>query len=449
MIVENDYCIGCGICAGICPAHVLEMKFNGFGEYQPVEIKEGCLPKCELCLCGCPFWNQAENEDTLAKAAFGNLPGTKHTNETGYYLESFVGYSNVDGHRTNGASGGMATWLLETLLDEKLVDYIICVTPNQDPLKLFKYSVEEIRSASRSCYYPVELSEVIDYILHNAGRYAITGLPCFLKGLRLAMRQNKRLRERLVYLIGLTCGQTQSKHFSEYLCALAGGVPASLTEIKFRVKDQNRPASDYGFRFYCKQGETTQGEVYWKSGMAEVWQDAYFTPNACLYCDDVFAETADIVFMDAWLPEYQLNPLGNNIFQVRSDKLLSLIKSGNDLGKISVSLIDQQKVILSQYGLIKKKQGNLACRLLFNQERKKYYPTKRVLKNKSQIFIYILIRLSEEIRKTGRTEWPQNHKVLLKERKIIFLKYCMALVYKIYFFYSMITHKSLSSIGEY
>ena len=49
----------------------------------------------------------------------------KYLFETGYYLESYVGYSH--NFRQIGASGGMATWLLTTLLQENIVDYVIDV----------------------------------------------------------------------------------------------------------------------------------------------------------------------------------------------------------------------------------------------------------------------------------------------------------------------------------
>ena len=39
----------------------------------------------------------------------------------------------------------------------------------------------------------------------------------------------------------------------------------------------------------------------------------YFKLNPCNYCDDVFAELADVVFMDAWLPKYSKDPLGHSL----------------------------------------------------------------------------------------------------------------------------------------
>jgi coenzyme F420-reducing hydrogenase beta subunit len=163
----------------------------------------------------CPFSEQEENEDTLGKAIFGHIDGIKHRPETGYYLDSYVGYSNINDHRANGASGGMATWLLETLLLTPGLDHVICVTPHHDPEKLFRFaifdSLEPIRHSAGSAYYPVEMSEVIRKVIENEGRYAIIGLPCFIKGLRLAARKNKKLQERIVAAIGLVCGQMKSR----------------------------------------------------------------------------------------------------------------------------------------------------------------------------------------------------------------------------------------------
>lgn len=53
----------------------------------------------------------------------------KYLPETGYYLDSYVGYSNE--FRQSSASGGMATWLLTRLLKEGIVDYVVCPTPRK------------------------------------------------------------------------------------------------------------------------------------------------------------------------------------------------------------------------------------------------------------------------------------------------------------------------------
>ncbi len=317
----------------MCPRENIKIEFNRFGEYNAFEIGISCGEKCNLCLEVCPFYNNKENEDTLGKMLFAKTPGIKHTPETGYYLDSFVGYSNINSHHENGASGGLATWTLEKLLSDNLVDHVACVSPNDNPEKLFRFKIcntfEEVRECSRSCYYPVETSKIIHHILENEGRYAVISLPCVCKAIRLAMQLNPKLKRRIKFVLGLVCGQTKSKFFAEYICGLGGGNPHYLKQVTFRIKDPSRPASDFGLKFISENGMNPrhEGIVFWTEGMNQIWFDRYFTPKACEFCDDVFAETADVSFMDAWLPEYVTDRKGHSIVLTRNRKINDLFLS--------------------------------------------------------------------------------------------------------------------------
>ena len=72
--VSNELCCGCGVCAGICPEGALKIEWNKYGEYVPIEQAGKCI-ECDLCLQVCPFWNQPENETTLAEREFGHQNG--------------------------------------------------------------------------------------------------------------------------------------------------------------------------------------------------------------------------------------------------------------------------------------------------------------------------------------------------------------------------------------
>jgi coenzyme F420 hydrogenase subunit beta len=333
-VVAKNLCIGCGICAGICPRENLKIEFNKFGEYNAIESGDNCDEKCNLCLKVCPFYDNKDNEDTLGRMLFAGTPGIKHKPETGYYIDSFVGYSIIKGHRENGASGGLATWTLEQLLTDNLVDHVACVSPNNDPEKLFKFKIcntpEEVRECSRSCYYPVETSEVIKHILSHKGRYAIIALPCMCKSIRLAMQQIPRLKRRIRFVLGLVCSQTKSKFFAEYICGLGGGNPFCLDKVIFRIKiDEKRPLSDHAIKLVSRNENHERNEniVYYSQGLYRIWGDRYFTPNACNFCNDVFAELADVTFMGAWLPDYKDDSKGHSLCLFRNNLLGNLVKS--------------------------------------------------------------------------------------------------------------------------
>jgi len=422
-VVGRNLCIGCGLCAGICPRGNLKIEFNQYGEYNAFETGAGCGEKCDLCLKVCPFYDHGENEDTIGKRLFGEIPEIKHRPETGYYLDAFVGYSSVKSHRKNGASGGLATWTLEKLLTDNLVDHVACVSPNDDPEKLFKFKIcnthKEVRECSRSCYYPVETSEVIKHILQHEGRYAIIGLPCVCKAIRLAMQLNPKLQRRVRFVLGLVCGQTKSKFFVEYVCALGGGDPHCLKQVTFRIKDPNRPASDFGMKWVCddEMNPRREGVVFWTDGMNRIWFDRYFTLNGCNFCDDIFAELSDACFMDAWLAEYIRDGKGHSIVLTRNREINDLFLS-ECRKKRTVKMISIGATISSQSSVLFYKRSLIGGR--YSRAKRAGLPTRPIRSDLVRLCRYdqrleagIKLRISQE----SPNQWICSGKDIKRFRK--------------------------------
>ena len=337
------------------------MDWTPEGLLQPSDQRK-CLPKCRRCLAVCPFQDHDKDESSLANARFGQIPGIQHTPETGYHLKAFVGCAK--GYRERGASGGLASWFLASLLEKGEVDRVICVQPNPDPARLFVYAVtastDEVRAGAKSAYYPVELSQAIQTMLREKKRYAVIGLPCFLKALRLAMLTDQRLQERVVVLAGLVCGQTKSRAFSEYLIRSKEIAPEQVRSFSFREKDANRPASSFFARVTASAKTVC---LPWTGLYGTTWLSGEFTPRACRFCDDVFAEVADVGFMDAWLPEYTKDGRGTSIVLARSELARQVIESGMAQSETSLVPIAVDKVIASQAGVVEQKRTQLAYRL--------------------------------------------------------------------------------------
>jgi len=424
-IVAHNLCVGCGLCAGVCPKETLEISFNDHGEYVPRDVGGACAPKCDFCLSVCPFFDHSDDEDTLGMKLFGDVPGIAHRPETGYYLKSFVGYSKVHDHRANGASGGLATWMLETLLEEDLVDRVACVGPARDGKALLKFAIcssaEEIRQGSRSCYYPVEASEVVRYVLSNEGRYAVIALQCCVKAFRLAMQRHPKLRQRVKFLLGLVCGQGKSAFFAEYICALGGGDPNRLDAVRFRLKDPARRTSDYGTWFRSNGGspEERTGVVHQSKGPAKVWIDRCFTPRACNFCEDTFAELADATFMDAWLPAYDKDNRGNSIVIARNQAAVEILQRGVGNGALALQELRVGDVIASQKTLPHRKRHITQewRRLAANAGQR--VPRKRsVLFSRRLSFLdRRLAQATWEICVKSRDAWPSSGKNLAQFEK--------------------------------
>lgn len=425
-VVGHDLCIGCGLCAGICPADHLHVAFNGCGEYAPVGDEGRPCTRCHLCLRVCPFSDEPPDEDALARERFGDLPGVQHHPETGYYAAGVLGYSQVGGHREHGASGGLLTWTLETLLREAQVDQVVCVVPRGDRQRLFEFSAcataEEVRRGSRSCYYPVELSGAVRHMLTHEGRYAVTALPCYAKALRRAMGVNRRLRERVALVLGLVCGAYKSRFFTEHLCAFAGGDPNAIDEVTFRIADPKRTAKDYGVRFVCgrETGAPWEGVAFESDEPGHLWNNRYYTPKACFFCDDVFAECADATFMDAWLPGFLGDTRGHSLVLVRDGRLLERLRRGAEAGEVWLKDVAIDDIRQSQRGLIGNKRRTIREWTRVVEAEGGAVPRKRTHLFDAAPLPYwqrVAARYAWRLSRASRLGWPQCGKDLARFRR--------------------------------
>lgn len=376
-IVPGGYCSGCGVCAGVCKAGTgaaaLRMEWSPSGVPVPVLDRTQCK-ECGLCLQVCPFWDQNADATRLGQAQFPESSGLVCDPVLGRFSVLYAGYSTVRGHRENGAGGGLATWFLEALLLRGVVDRVACVVPGGDPGTLFRFALletpEQVRGASRSAYYPVEVSDVIAEMGRKQGRYALVGLPCMLKGIRLAAKALPRLGRRLAMTVGLTCGQARSRFFAEFLCAKCQGDPAAMERARFRVKDPARHHLDH--RFECsgvRDGKPFSERIYQTEGMGWLWGHDCFKIEACNFCDDITAELADVSFADAVEEPYCYGNGGANFAIVRSPLARDVLEQGALSGELFLQEVPLDPVRARMTGVELVKRRDLRHRLHLLQGR--------------------------------------------------------------------------------
>lgn len=382
LVVERSVCVGCGICAGLCPAGALAMEFNVCGEFVPVE-KEGCITRCTICLRCCPASGDNANEDMLAKDLFALVPGVNFNQILGYYTANYVGSVADQKERLMSASGGLGFWLLWQFLQSGMADSIICAGRGNDQENLFQYTIFTDLSSDKlvrgSVYYPMECSAVIRAVLEKPGKYLIVCLPCVAKAIRLAQKARPVLKDRIIAVVGLVCGQQKSKVYTKFLASLAGENDRPK-KVGYRGKDATQPANNFFFSLRDQSG--AERRIYWREGASLAWTNHWFTMSGCSYCDDVFAETADVVLMDAWLPDYDTDHRGTSIILPRSSFIDTLLREGCRRNELTLAPIPIADIIASQDGAIKKKTSDLSYRLYKKHRKEGWCPNKRISPSK-------------------------------------------------------------------
>jgi len=367
-VIKTGLCIGCGGCAAKKISNgKLRMVMTGHGVYEPNLIAELLSEEeDERAMSVCPFNPKPSsgllNEDVIARILFDE--GSHHNENIGLYNRLYAGYSIVD--REGSSSGGIASWILKKMLRDGIVDGVMCVV--SDNFNGFKYSLvdtlEGLNGGSKTKYYPVTLNEIIDYIDATDGRFAITGVPCFIKTIRLRQLEDESFNNKIKFTVGIFCGGYKTKGFTEYLIQKSGGRGNNNYEIDYRKKSDVGMSSDYSFliRSIDKDSSIKMSEV------GDMWGTGLFKPEACDFCDDMTSELADISLGDAWIAPYNSDPKGTSIIVTRSQLASELIREGLAVNELVLDEITEDQVELSQKGNITHRRRGLAHRLSLSKE---------------------------------------------------------------------------------
>ncbi|MBE7171327.1 MAG: Coenzyme F420 hydrogenase/dehydrogenase, beta subunit C-terminal domain [Williamsia sp.] len=377
-IVHSHLCIGCGSCAAQA-APEARMELDAYGELKPAGKTSWFHHRSEKFTATCPFSPQALNEDELAARLY---PDTSYRDAAlGHFQTAYVGYAAEDDFRLQGSSGGMVSWVARELLKKGLIDgvaHVVAVKDPQEGGRFFQYRIsrteEEVREGAKSRYYPVDLCEVLSLIREVPGRYAVVGIPCFIKAVQLLRQQDPLFRERICFTLGLFCGHMKSARFVESF-AWQMKVPVSeIRQVEFRHKDPDRPANWYNARLTLRNGQVVNKD-WWHLSDGD-WGAGFFMNAACNFCDDVVAETADISFGDAWVEPYSSDGKGTNVVVVRSPVVEKLVADAIEEKRLQLDQVDARFVEQTQAAGFRQRREGLAYRLTW--WRKGVQPRKRV-----------------------------------------------------------------------
>jgi coenzyme F420-reducing hydrogenase beta subunit len=388
-VIENDCCIGCGVCVAIAPKHFkIEMDDRGLLQAQRRGMVNDLVDAEASKVC--PFADTSLNEDDLAQKF---LTKTRYSHpRIGNYIKCYVGQTSEQDMFLKSSSGGVGRWFLRELLRQNKVDQVVHVV-SEDVVEgetnlLYRYDVskteEEVVNTAKSAYYPVEMSKVIKYIRENDGRYAITGVPCFIKAIRNLCLRDELFAARIRFTVGIVCGHLKSKFYAEMIGWQLGVEPQKLKSLDFRVKIPGKKANEKGVAAKSIDGTA---EVSPPKTVQEIfgtnYGHGYFKYPACDFCDDVLAETADLSIGDAWLPQFLEQ--GTTIIVSRSEEVTQMLDNAMLTSELNLVEISADEVAKSQDAGLRHRREGLAYRLYLNDKQNRWKPTKRVRSTKEHL----------------------------------------------------------------
>jgi coenzyme F420-reducing hydrogenase beta subunit len=365
----------------------LRLALSETGTYLPL-ARDGreldALPSdvLERAAAVCPFAGGPRDEDSIGRDLFEG-PAVEHHEVTGYYRTIVAGHVAAGDFRDRGTSGGMTSWLLLELLRRGEVDGVIHVASTLEglpnPLSRYRISTTEaeLLGGRKSRYHVQTLQEVLAEVrTRPPGRFAVVGVPCFIKAVRLLTEADPVLAERIVFAASLVCGHYKSTLYSDYLGRSVGLAPEQVLDIDYRHKEPGRAPNRYCVTVTPRDGEPVVRGVE-QIPLAD-WGLGIFKLGACDYCDDIVGETADISFGDAWLPPFMGDWQGANLAIARSELAARLLAEAQADGTLDVVTWTADQVAAAQAGAVRHRRPGLAVRLANRARLGQWAPRKRV-----------------------------------------------------------------------
>ena len=418
LVVNNDLCIGCGLCVYKCQSKALEMKLNEFGFLIP-NLLSDCNQDGD-CVSVCPFnvfpEEDVKTENELAKHYLKECD--KNHPKIGRYKNIYAGYSSE--YRLTSSSGGIATFILAELLEKGIVSHVFSVKKGGVNGKHYKYAInsnkQELLEGSKTRYFPVTLSEVFSKINRLEGNIAIVGVACFIKAVRLAQYRDPVLKNKIHFLVGIICGGVKSSFFTEYLADKAGVSKKYINKPNYRIKDFDSGVGDYSFS--CENSDTNKKSSIRMREVGDMWGTGLFKANACDFCDDVTTELADISIGDAWLEPFVKDGRGDNVLLTRSNLAEKIIQDGISKYKVNLEVLPLGRFLSSQKGSFNHRHLGIPFRVNNATNKGLLTPPKRIEKDGSSVFFKIVQYFRLRTRVNSLELWNKSTNSTFFDKKI-------------------------------
>jgi coenzyme F420 hydrogenase subunit beta len=203
------------------------------GIYLPNISVDKCA-NCKLCVEACSGFELDLTEYPEKD------PALNFHELIGQYATISRAHSNNATRRENAPSGGMATEIVQYLMDSGKVDAAVLTRMQQDqPLKaegFIAQETDEINQSQKSKYCPNPLNAILKKYVGEpcTEKLVFVGLPHHVHGLRLLQRIHPHLANTFPYVVSLFTAHVPSQRATEYILFKNDIAPESVKSIEYR-----------------------------------------------------------------------------------------------------------------------------------------------------------------------------------------------------------------------
>lgn len=279
-IVNNNLCLGCGICESIAPKKC-KMVVNEQGFYLPKFNSNLSRSEEKSILKICPAINISDSNES--KTVWGKL------------LEIKEAWSTDSVVRHKGSSGGVISTLGIYLLEKKLVDGVLHVGLEKGSYIKNKLKIsrtrEEIIGNSGSRYAPALVFSEIKQVLESSqDKFAFIGKPCDIIGINNLINNYPEIKDKITYKVAFFCGGMPSYNATEKLIKAS---PYKEEPVNVRYRGNGWP----GFFTTTFKSGNEHKVSYHESWGKTLGKELCFR---CKICPDGIGLSADLSVGDSW-----------------------------------------------------------------------------------------------------------------------------------------------------
>jgi len=344
--LTNDLCVGCGVCAAVCPNECIKMRFTRIKEWRPI-INEAVCSECGLCVMCCPHSSKNLKND-IEKITSGENPEYYSING----CECYVAFDKQDENRKRSASGGAVTAILMDLIKNNYIDAVVHMKRGWDCIggihykADISYSEQEIDLKRSSAYYALCFADILSIIkeAEKPKRYVFVGVPCFINAI-VRLFKHPPFNKNKIITIALMCSHNVNGQFVDFIAE--SNKISKKQKFKVNLRDKEGIRTSYDYKNAFEFSDRVVRFDRFSTAYTTAWRNHFFAYNACFFCPDFYGVYADIAVKDAWAAKWAINPLGASMLVVRNQELAPMLRKMGSMfyEKISPQILyEDQKI---------------------------------------------------------------------------------------------------------